>query len=431
MLKNFAYHAALSGGLCSVLSAQAANGIYLTAYGAEATAMGGAEIAAVSDTGALIANPAGLANIANSRTDYSATAFSIARTGHKDGYSGRTRVSNELGSVVGAGHARRFNSESQFVWGAGVNVAGGLGYVYNNLDNVYGTVDDATSLFSLFRFSGGLAWSCSDKLRLGVVVAATYAGAEQSLFEDTSVATAEQTFFGVKVRDLSGWGGDVKLGMQYQVNEHVVVGANYTTEAKIDLDGGSMTVNYEAIGAGRVTYQDVSMEGLETPREFGIGVFWKPRADWGLSAEANWFDWAGSTRRLTLSASDPDRTAPADELEFSSSTKMHSQIVYSIGVEKHLGNNRTLRAGYSYHSLILDKASLSPTFALTPRHDLSVGYTSKLNRRWLINTALAYQPRTETRYHNPETPFGPSSEINESLALHFTFSQINQGSRPL
>lgn len=103
---------------------------------------------------------------------------------------------------------------------------------------------------------------------------------------------------------------------------------------------------------------------------------------------------------------------------------MHSRIVYSIGIEKILASGDALRAGYSYHSLIINKSSLSPTFALTPQHDWSLGYGSKLNKHWLMDIAIAYQPRKSVQYNNPELPFGDSVETNESFSVHFSFSKL-------
>jgi len=401
----------------------ASNGLYLTAYGAEQTGLGGADIANIADTGALIANPAGLANIDQSRADYSGTIFSIARAAHRDEYNNDIRASNEWGGLVSVGYAQRL-TDTNIVLGAGVNVAGGLGYVYNNINTAYGTVDDVNAMFSLFRFSGGAAWNISNNLRLGLVVATTYATAEQTLFEDTSVANADQTFFGVRIRGLNGWGSDVKVGIQYEVNPNLTVGANYTSQSKINLDGGKMTVNYNAIGNGRVRYSDVAMRGLETPQEFGIGAHWQAKPDLAIALEANWFDWAGATRRLEIKASKPIAPAPVDSISQFSSVKMHSRIVYSVGLEKTLSSGDILRAGYSYHGLVIDEDSLSPTFALIPQHDYSLGYGTKLNANWLMNVAFAYQPRKSVEYNNPELPFGDSAETNESFTLHFTFSKL-------
>jgi long-chain fatty acid transport protein len=401
----------------------AANGLYLTAYGAEQTGVGGADIAHINDTGSLIANPAGLANIKHSRADYTATGFSIARVAHRDEYNDDVRVSNEWGGVVGGAYAQRLD-DTNIVLGGGVNVAGGLGYVYDNINTAFGTVDDVSAMFSLFRFSAGAAWNITDNLRLGIVIATTYATVEQSLFEDTSVTNASQTFFGVKIRDLSGWGGDAKIGMQYDLSPSLTMGINYTSQSKIDLDGGSMTVNYSALGNGRVTYRDVSMAGLETPQEFGIGAHWQAKPDLAIAVEANWFDWAGATRQLKIDASNPDAAAPVNTLSQSSSLKMHSRIVYSLGIEKALASGDVVRAGYSYHSLIIDKGSLSPTFALTPQHDYALGYGTKLNANWLMNIAFAYQPRKSVQYNNTELPFGDSVETNESFSVHFTFSKL-------
>ncbi len=103
---------------------------------------------------------------------------------------------------------------------------------------------------------------------------------------------------------------------------------------------------------------------------------------------------------------------------------MHSRIVYSLGIEKALASGDVVRAGYSYHSLIIDKDSLSPTFALTPQHDYALGYGTKLNANWLMNIAFAYQPRKSVQYNNTELPFGDSVETNESFSVHFTFSKL-------
>ncbi|GAB3377721.1 outer membrane protein transport protein [Spongiibacter taiwanensis] len=410
--------AALTAPLC-----HAANGIYLTGYGATSTGLGGADISHVAGGNALIANPAGLGNISRHRQDYTLSAFSIDRITHKDEFNKSTRLANENGVILGWGGGWRV--DNALVIGAAVNVAGGLGFVYNGLNTPFGNRDNLASLFSLFKFSLGGSWNVSERLRVGLAVATNYASAEQDFYANTSVANQDQAFFGIKVRNLDGWGGDIKLGLQYQINDDLLFGINYTSESHIDLNGGHLQVNYEAINLGRVTYNDAKMGGLELPQELGAGLAWTARPDLRLHLEANWFDWHRATGGLTLTASNPDGPVPAgaENLRQRSTLTMRSEVVYSVGIGKSLPGNKVIRAGYSYHDLVLERNSLSPSFALVPQHDLSIGFGTPLRQGLRFDIAFAYQPRTSESYNNPGLPFGRSTAVNESFSIHITLSQ--------
>ncbi len=411
------------GSFFSIANSYGANGLYLTAYGAKHTGMGGADIANIEDTNALIANPAGLAQVKSSRSDYSLIFSSISDLSHGDeNNSSEVGVSNETALLGGFGYARRLRDD--LVVAGSVNVAGGLGYIYEDVETRFNTKDDIEALFSLFRFSFGIGWNIRENFRAGGVVAATYAATEQSTFEDTSFASGQDVFFGAKLEGLSGWGYDAKVGLQYDLQPNLAFGVSYTSGTDIDLDNGEMTVNYEALNMGRVTYKDASLEGLALPEEFGAGLYWHGPADIALGLEANWFDWGGAIDKFEVEASQPDAPAPSNSIRQVSSIKMYSQVVYSIGVQKTLSPGSEIRVGYSYHDLVVSRRTLSPTFALISRHDVSVGYGVQLNSRWQLDTAFAYQPREKVRYSNPELPFGPSFEINESYTLHVTLSRL-------
>ena len=102
---------------------------------------------------------------------------------------------------------------------------------------------------------------------------------------------------------------------------------------------------------------------------------------------------------------------------------MRSEVVYSVGIEKSLPGNKVIRAGYSYHDLVLERNSLSPSFALVPQHDLSIGFGTPLRQGLRFDIAFAYQPRTSESYNNPGLPFGRSTAVNESFSIHITLSQ--------
>ncbi|MGC1954075.1 MAG: outer membrane protein transport protein, partial [Gammaproteobacteria bacterium] len=265
----------LGGPAQSVL---ATNGLNLIGFGAESIGMGGADVAVARDTSALNVNPAGLSQIASKRLDSTVGAAFALNLRHKDALG--NDVATEKSPIPGAnfGYAHRLGAVP-ITLGIGSFVQGGAGYEYPNLVTAFGTRDSLSSTLGILQLTPGLSYQVSEDLSLGLTVLGTYAVLDQEVFPNTSLldsADASRTFFGFRLDDMSAIGFAVKLGALYRANQWLKLAIAYTTQADLDFDGGELVSNMNAAGIGRVTYRDVSLQGLGTPRELVLGAAIQP-----------------------------------------------------------------------------------------------------------------------------------------------------------
>lgn len=409
------------------ISANAGNGFYTSGFGAVSSSMAGVDLAISSDTSAFITNPAGILHIKDARWDLFVSPYNTSELNHSDEYnSEQIDIYNKWGAVAGGGYARRLGSHPELVVGFGLNVQGGVGYTYKDLNTAYETVDDISSIFAIVKASPGIAWQASSRLRIGASMGIAYAEADQRFFYDTSYmrSSGSDYFFGSKLTQLSGHGVGFRFGMQYEISKNVRLASAYSSETKLDLKGGSLTVNYESIGFGRVRYDDAKLSGLVLPQEFGIGAWINTSRQYGIGLELSWYDWSANDE-FRLDASKPNKAAPVVEIHSTTHVGLKRRLVYGLAIEYYLSDAITLRGGYSYSKQVMTTNNISPIFALIPEHDFALGLEYKFQSNLQLHTGIELQPRRSVKYTNSELPFGADArEANEVIFFHFQISQI-------
>ncbi len=113
--------------------ARAGNGFNLIGTGSQSLSLGGADVAVTDDTAALAINPAGLAQIRDSRLEVTLYPY-YGGYRHADELGNDDHINAPVGVIAGGGYAQRLDSRPDVVLGAGINVQGGVGFVYNNLE---------------------------------------------------------------------------------------------------------------------------------------------------------------------------------------------------------------------------------------------------------------------------------------------------------
>lgn len=415
--------------LLFVHPAGATNGINLVGFGAESGAMGGADVAMIRDSAALVINPAGLHQIEESQLDFSVDPYYFVDVSHSDSLGNEARNEPRAGGFLSLGYARRVNEK--FVVGAGMYVAGGLGFRYENLESGYGTRGDIVTRFSVIRFAPGLAWSPNAHLALGASLSVNYATARQKYFLDSSVFNpldASQSLFGTRLENLSAIGLGANLGLRYAMGGGVTLGLTYRSRSKLDLDGGRLTVNYEALGAGRIEYRDVALHGISVPQDVQLGILFAPAEKWLLSAEWNWIHWSQALRQFRVEAREPDSNPQPllipSEIEQVQPLELRDQHVYSIGVCYEPDDKTRWRAGYNYARQPVPERNLTPLVAAIPERHVSLGWGRELSDQLDLNLTLFYIAPISVRYSNPATPISTDArETHETLTVQITFTR--------
>ncbi|MGQ0502227.1 MAG: OmpP1/FadL family transporter [Panacagrimonas sp.] len=409
----------------SPAAALAANGINLTGFGTESSVMGGADIALARDTTAPGTNPAGLTQIDHGAFDIYASPYSVTDVSHNDSLGNDKGISNPVGLIFGGGYAHH-TPGSPLHFGVGVFVSAGIGFVYKNLDNVFGTSDTARALLGVSRVAPAVAWKVNDRLSLGLTVSPVYSAIHQTFLPGTSVANAQNpqlSFFGFDFDKAQGVSMSARAGLQYRVCDQLLVALAYASRTPVRLRGGNVRVNYSAINEGIVTYNNADFEGLNLPQEITIGLRYEPSDRLMWVFEVNWMNWDDAINNTVLTGRNPNNPNVASQYRIESNIDFRDQFVLSVGMVQQWNEKTRLRAGINYaHRPIPDK-NLSPIFPIIQAPHIAAGVSRIVAQGWELGLGLEFQPLQAVNYDTPGGVFGEQAEErNEAFLLHMMVS---------
>jgi long-chain fatty acid transport protein len=390
-------------------AAIASNDLNVIGFGVQSIGMGGADIPMSESSEAINLNPAGLAQVAGRRFDYTLVPYYTGGGGHSDAFNGKTSPDNDVSALFNAAYAHRLNSS--LVLGVGLFVQGGSGYQYKNLNTVFGTRDEYSAIFGVTKLVLGGALNVTDTLSVGANIGIAYSQARQKVFPDTS--TPE--FSGLRFDGGKGVSANGRIGILYRPTPNLRIGASFMTPTTLKLDDATVTVNYEAQGLGRVRYRDAKLTGLHLARELGAGIAWRFQPDWTIAAEVNWLDWSDAMKHSTLRASNPSKPAAPESLVIGSPLDHRDQLVYALGLAIDLNDKAQLLFGWNHVRNAIPPETLSPGFNLTTENEADLGIIYRISPKWEVGAALQYQFDNNVTYNNPNQPFGPGAEEHYSL----------------
>jgi long-chain fatty acid transport protein len=406
--------------------ALATNGLNVIGFGGESVAMGGADLAVARDTTALNTNPAGLAQVTTRRVDfYGSAAYTIDVT-HEDALGNDEGVDKTVFLGGDAGCAVPV-ADGRVMVGIGIFGQGGAGIVYDELNTPFGTRDELSNQYGIARITPGVALRVNDALFLGASAVITYAQNKQRFFPDTSFydpADPATAFFGNQIDDMDVVDAGFKIGAMVRPTSRVTLGAAYTSQVDLELDGGELVSNQTAAGFGKVTYRDVTLAGAGQPRELGVGVALQATETLLVSAELTWLDWSRAAKRSRLRARDPDRPAASPVIESDTPLDWRDQYVVALGLAYDVSERAVVRAGYNYGRNPIPDDTLNPLLPNIAEHHVTAGVGYRLGDQWRMDVAVEYQLPNEVTYTNPNQPFGPDAkEHQEFAAVHVMVSR--------
>lgn len=387
----------------------AGNGLNDSATGVQSAGLANADLVLANNTAALNINPAGLSRIEGSHLDLMVEPV-LWSVRHQDSLGNDAKPANETVFVVGGGYARRLNPE--WVAGIGMFFQGGAGFEYENLNNPFGPPDDVGGLFGSLKIAPGVSWQVNDRLTLGASVGLLYSTAEQEVYPNTSSAQ----FQGLRIDDLKGISGNFRLGLLYQLSPRWTLGANYSSEAAIRLKDGSLSLNRAASGQTPLTYENVSIKGLNFAEEIGLGVTWQPVEPWTIAVDVAWLDWSSAMRFSRLTAREPDDASAAPVLVMDTPAQWRDHVLVSVGTEYRLNSKTLLRAGVSHARSPQQDIGLSPSNNLLADLTIGAGFTHHLGERWEASASMVWQPDRSENYTNPL--FGDARETFGAYAWY-------------
>jgi len=409
--------------LCSG-SASAGYGLTQASFGVESVGMAGADLATTDNSVAVNINPAGLSRVANRQLEAFVNPYYTMRTAHSDGYGNdQHRLDNPVGGTFALSYAHRV--APTLVLASGLFVQGGSGMKYEDLQTAFGTRDEINVSLGIVKLATGAGWQVNEQLSVGATLGLHVATFRQKLFPNTSDAAAG--FFGARYDGGRDFAPNIKLGVQYRPVPSLTLAAAYGSEADFDIGHGSLTVNYESLGLGRVTYRDATLDGLALAQDAGLSAAWQATPRLRLALELSWMDWSGAMQATRLRARDPDTAglpAALESIDVTSPLDWRDQYAVALGAEWQHDDRTTLRAGFNRVNRAMPRRTFSPLLNLIQDEEITAAITHRLNPRLDVGMALQYQLLQQLQYSNPNLPFGDRArEDYEVIAVVLSLSR--------
>jgi len=410
-------------GAFAVAPAGATNGMDMIGYGTRSIGMGGADVAVAGDAGNVSGNPAAVSEASPSSANIGLTVLMPKMSLTHNTPAGPDSVDGEAQyfTMPQIGYVHRVGG-GPLALGFGLYAQGGMGVDFQNVSTGMGNTDELTSQVSFMRFNPLLSYKVSDAVTLGATAMIGYSQCKFSLYPGTYSPGPDGTpgtgddFGGMIVKGLNSFGFAGRVGAQVKVGPMVRLGAMYTSESTIKLDGGTARLNF---GAMKVDY-DAELQDFTWPQEFEAGVAVTPAQGLTVAFDVKWINWSAAIDQPKLKISNPNMagvpTTPfaggtSDTQIFDMAWK--DQWVYALGVEYAINAMNTLRAGFNYGKSPVPDANLNPLFPATVEKHLTLGYGLTLGQ-WGINLAYEHAFENTQINNNAANMFGPGLEVSHS-----------------
>lgn len=375
----------------------ATNGVNMIGVGAKNEGMGGAGVATLDDFNAMNKNPANLTLTGTQAgLDF---AILMPRLHHKDQLGNDKDAESINYYMANVGYVKN-DKKSPFVYGVGIFAQGGMGAHFKDIKTVFGTTDETYSKIEFGKLVPAVAYRATPELSVGASLGIGYSRLQAKLFPNTVVMAAGFMGFDLKTVDDMGYNG--KVGVNYQVNKMVSVGAQYTTATKFTYDGGKIAVK----GLGEY---DAEVKGFGWPVEYGIGVGVKPIDNLTVAVDVSRMNWKNAVKTVNV----VPKGAPgftSDGYAFNLNWK--NQTVYALGLDYNI-MNYNIRAGYNYGKNPVPNDSMNPLFPAIQEQHLTLGF-GWTTGPYTVDVGYAYGLEKEVTYTNTTGMFGS----NTTTSMH-------------
>jgi len=402
--------------------ARAGRALLLNGTSGESLGMAGADVAVMGSSAAVNLNPSGLTQLVAGGWDVYVEPYSAFGFEHRDTLGNDDVIDHPVGAVMAGSYAQQLAAFPDVVAATGLFVQGGNALGYESLLTDFGNRDTLSANIGVLKFANGLGWKVNAQWSLGATLGVSWVRGSQKLLPETS--DANTSFFGLRFDSGSSIQINGQFGVHYRPVPSVTLAAVYTSKIPLQLQSGTTTVNFDAIGLGHVKYRDARIDGLALPEEIDIGIAWRPAPQWLLSAEYNWLDYSDAVQGTRLRARNPDHAAAPALIDATSPLNWRDQHVVAVGAAYELNTNNTVRAGFNMQNNALPGQTLSPAFNVIQQREVTFGFGRKFRQGWSVDAAVEYQlPVTQT-YFNPSLPLGTQSrEHYELLGILITLSR--------
>ncbi len=316
-----------------------ANGLSLNSVGTKAFGMGGAFVGLANDATAIYWNPAGLAGQSNQIFAYYTGIMPIAT--YK--YDLATVDAEMTSNLYSTGGLFAVYGLDKVTFGLGVYVPAGLGAEWDGADLVpfSAPLSGATeykwlSEIGAVTIAPSIAYQFNDNFSIGLSINIYYAMFDLSRFQafDLNADGIPETPTQY-TEESTGLGYGVTLGLKYDVNDKLSIGASFRTETTVSMEGTAELPGLPATINESDFERDVSW-----PMWISGGIAYKVNKKLTIVADVQYSNWAALDELVAeYDALPQDGVFTLD---------WEDAIQYRIGTEFMVSKETALRLGYYY-----------------------------------------------------------------------------------
>ncbi|MBN1551211.1 outer membrane protein transport protein [bacterium] len=417
----------------------ATNGMNMIGLDAISASMGGAESAVDTGVASLSSNPANLSSIEKSELIIDLGILSPAMNFKNSTYWGSNDIDSETQyfPLPFLGYASRVK-ETPFVWGIGLFAQGGMGVDFRDVVTDFGTHDKIYSNVAYGKIVPAISYDVSDALSLGVALQIGYSTMAYDFFPGTTYYSpgADQTpqtaddivFPGQSMENAASFGYGARVGLNWHIDDMTAFGISYTTEAKLDYDEGDLTMNFGALGLGKVRY-NAEVDGFTWPASVDMGFSRKFLDErFLLAADITWYNWSDAIKTVTIKGSKPNDVNAPPNVEIPFIFNWDDEWIFSLGAAYKISEFDTLRLGYNYGNNPVPDDNMYPLFPAIVEHHAAIGYGHRFSDNLKIDVTWEHAFKATEMNMNSDpnhNPFGPESEVSHdqnTLHMMLTYS---------
>lgn len=334
--------AATSLVLCGIAGlAHATNGDQMLGVTATQWGMAGAVVAAPQDAGTILTNPAGLATLEMNefRADM---GFGFLNPPRKaNGYSSDSDL-----YMMPSG-ALAFRISEQLTVGMGMAGLSGMGVDFADIAPVAGNQVVVTTK-QFYKIAPGFAYRINDKLNVGAALNIDYQSL--AMYNNSFQLPQNQVF---------GFGATV--GLTYQINDTLRLGATYITQQDMDAFKWNTT-------AGRYEMT------MDAPQSLQLGLAYLPNPGLLVEFDVKQIQFSDVLDRVTLKTPGGNQT-----MNFGWS----DQTVYALGVQRQVNDKTAVRIGYNYGVSPIGPEDVTNNYGslAVTEHHLALGMTRQMTAK--------------------------------------------------
>ena len=379
--------------LLSATSSFATNGYQLIGIGSYQKSLAGAITALPGSNMTAVTNPAGMLRIGH-RADFSMEAFMPDRSTDFTAFGGnKVDSSSEIYGIPAIGWNGPVGSRGDMVFGGGMYGTSGMGVDYGSTSMQPGVYWDAYSSIAFWQMAPALALQVAEKLSLGASINIDF---QQVAFQQRMLADTDSDGQGDTVvnnfdlsRGASAFGFGLSLGILYDLNEMVTLGASYKskqffTDLEYQLAYGD--IDMSAFPSGGPLPAGTYKLDLDFPQQAAVGIAVHATDAFTIAADIKWINWSETMDKLAVKG--------PGGIEVPMDPGWDDQIIFAIGLAYRVNDRFNLRAGFNYGESPIDEASAANNMilpAVVETH-YTVGADYTLNEHWDIGCHYMYVP---------------------------------------